>query len=873
MRLLSCHIENFGKLHQFDMEFHEGLNVICRDNGWGKSTLAAFIKAMLYGLDGDRKRGVTDNERRKFKPWQGGVFGGRLEWEEAGGKRYAASRTFGDTPARDTFELRDLRTNLVTDDYSSRLGEELFHLNSASYYRSIFISQSDCPTSSTDDIHAKIGNLADNTGDINSFEAAEKKLSDQINRLTPERSTGLLHRLHEEAAILQRKVREGSSLDETIAARENELADAMRQKQELIRRKGDWETMQKQAVRLQDLRVRRKEYEMRRDSTQALQAQLDDARRAFPGEMPEENTVREMLATCGEMKSAREIAASFALTEQESNHLDALRRLFGNHPPSTEEIDLHIREEQSLRRMTARLDRLQLTPGERGRLAELHSGFAGDSIAPSALSEKWEERCRQKNALSAKQDSCAEMTASRQRARRAAAKRAAILCAVGGLMLLAGGVLCAPPLHRTIPGAAAAAIGIPLLTAGIIAALRRARAGSRFARPIESLQAEIDRDARAIKATDDLTCQFLTRHGRAFDEPLVHYTLQEIGAEQRELERLKSRSEQADEFIRNNRPDALRESINGFLGQYGIASGGDDLSDTLYGLRGNALMYSSLSQKDANWQNARGDFVTKQKILSGFLASLGLEADDIQAQLEQIRSDMARYKELSQQYTAARAELDAFAAQNDLSALTADDTASLPALEELNGEINSCAAAIEALNDSMQAVRQEIEKLYSLYEQWENDKCLLQKNEELRSASQLKYSRLVLARKYLRTAKESLTARYVDTIYSAFGGYYQLLTGQNADHYRIDANVTLTVDELGHQRDEKTLSAGTRDMAGVCLRLALADAMYPDEKPALIMDDPFTNLDDAKIAAARQLLDAVAAKYQVIYFTCSASRE
>lgn len=198
MRLLSCHIENFGKLHQFDMEFHEGLNVICRDNGWGKSTLAAFIKAMLYGLDGDRKRGVTDNERRKFKPWQGGVFGGRLEWEEAGGKRYAASRTFGDTPARDTFELRDLRTNLVTDDYSSRLGEELFHLNSASYYRSIFISQSDCPTSSTDDIHAKIGNLADNTGDINSFEAAEKKLSDQINRLTPERSTGLLHRLREE---------------------------------------------------------------------------------------------------------------------------------------------------------------------------------------------------------------------------------------------------------------------------------------------------------------------------------------------------------------------------------------------------------------------------------------------------------------------------------------------------------------------------------------------------------------------------------------------------------------------------------------------------------------------------------------------------
>ena len=35
MRLLRCHIENFGVLSGFDYEFESGLTVICRENGFG----------------------------------------------------------------------------------------------------------------------------------------------------------------------------------------------------------------------------------------------------------------------------------------------------------------------------------------------------------------------------------------------------------------------------------------------------------------------------------------------------------------------------------------------------------------------------------------------------------------------------------------------------------------------------------------------------------------------------------------------------------------------------------------------------------------------------------------------------------------------
>ena len=94
MQIKKIHISNFGKLHEMQMDFSEGLNVINGENGWGKSTLAAFLKAMLYGMDVTTKRSLLENERRRYKPWQGGAYGGSMEFE-ANGKSYRMERQQG----------------------------------------------------------------------------------------------------------------------------------------------------------------------------------------------------------------------------------------------------------------------------------------------------------------------------------------------------------------------------------------------------------------------------------------------------------------------------------------------------------------------------------------------------------------------------------------------------------------------------------------------------------------------------------------------------------------------------------------------------------------------------------------------------------
>mgnify|MGYP000626955263 CR=1 FL=1 len=56
MKILSLHIDGFGKLHDQDISFQDGMNVVYGKNEAGKSTLHTFIKGMLFGLERQRGR-------------------------------------------------------------------------------------------------------------------------------------------------------------------------------------------------------------------------------------------------------------------------------------------------------------------------------------------------------------------------------------------------------------------------------------------------------------------------------------------------------------------------------------------------------------------------------------------------------------------------------------------------------------------------------------------------------------------------------------------------------------------------------------------------------------------------------------------------
>ena len=64
------------------------------------------------------------------------------------------------------------------------------------------------------------------------------------------------------------------------------------------------------------------------------------------------------------------------------------------------------------------------------------------------------------------------------------------------------------------------------------------------------------------------------------------------------------------------------------------------------------------------------------------------------------------------------------------------------------------------------------------------------------------------------------------------------------------------------------LSQGTLGSLALATRLALSELYLKGMDGFFLLDDPFTDMDTARRAAAVQALASFAAKHQVLFFTC-----
>ena len=223
MKIVKLHIENFGKLSNFDLSFSSELNQFIHENGWGKSTLCAFIKAMFYGLEAKGRKKDYQSERSKYEPWQGGKFGGNMTIE-ARGKNYQIFRTFGKTPEEDSFQLFDLNANKISGDYSENIGEELFGVGKETFAISAFFGQNDLSSSSTDEVVSNLAGIEKYKNDGEKTEFAIKLLEKNRKELV-----SLLPKEVELKQIERNIERLKKDISEAEQLLKNETADLQKQ--------------------------------------------------------------------------------------------------------------------------------------------------------------------------------------------------------------------------------------------------------------------------------------------------------------------------------------------------------------------------------------------------------------------------------------------------------------------------------------------------------------------------------------------------------------------------------------------------------------------------------------------------------------------
>ncbi len=183
MKIHSLRLTSFGKFKNKTIALSDGINLIYGKNEAGKSTVMAFIKAMLYGFNG---RGA-DGDRKRYIPWDGGGVSGEMEVTLSGGRRVVIIRSAGRTPAQDTFRVLDAVTG---EECIVDLAEEI-GVGENAFLKTLFIRQMDASISGgEEELTSKLINLAGSGDADTGFEKSMSWLRDKIRYLKHQRGDG-----------------------------------------------------------------------------------------------------------------------------------------------------------------------------------------------------------------------------------------------------------------------------------------------------------------------------------------------------------------------------------------------------------------------------------------------------------------------------------------------------------------------------------------------------------------------------------------------------------------------------------------------------------------------------------------------------------
>lgn len=181
MKIKSIHISGFGKISDADYKFDD-IFVLCEKNGYGKTTIVAFISAMLYGLQSARKNAKEFSDREHYYPINGGSFGGNIEIEFKG-DTYRIERTFGEKSSTDD-KIKIYKNGSESTPSGEEPGEAFFGLKKESFERLITINQSDFSVETGDDINRRLNNFAEGKSEDFDLQKTLKKIKEKKKTFT-----------------------------------------------------------------------------------------------------------------------------------------------------------------------------------------------------------------------------------------------------------------------------------------------------------------------------------------------------------------------------------------------------------------------------------------------------------------------------------------------------------------------------------------------------------------------------------------------------------------------------------------------------------------------------------------------------------------
>lgn len=899
MRIIKCNITNFGCYSNKVFDFNSSLNSFCIDNGEGKTTLATFIKAMLYSLD---KTSVKSYERIHYKPYQGGIYGGSMTIE-IDNKKYTIERTFNEKSSKDTLKIydengNDLKTflnkevSLLQGDNSSFLGELILGIDSLSFKKCNFISSNDLDFSSTESIKMKINSIVINKEKENSFDETcklidfdlkEKKPSSKNNENAYPFKIKELNKINKEK---KKEIEELNKIEDNLKNLYDERKLINDDLNKIKEEQKKYDLLHIKKGKLSTVKKYDEDILKEEDNIKKIENKYNDD--LLNNE--EINILKDYLSNYNKLKT---IDNTFKIKPSDINKLESLKdKVISNE-------DYNILNENNIKINSLNLNNKCIFINEK-RFNELKNKFENKSIKDEKiLTNEYIEYLTNKKeleSLSYLNNKTNEYPSNNiiNHIEEKIKKYNELNNKINNL----NSSYKEPQFIIKLL--------LSIFTLGIYFIILNNKK-KKYLNNLKILEDE-------IKDIQNELNEFFNKYDIEFGS--YEIKLQEL------IDKIEKDNNTCN--LKNNelnkKSKELENNLKSYFSLFDYST--LDIKDTYELYKKELNEYNSLIKDDIKNKEIENNNKTQKekhfKIIDSILLKYKLlKNDDFSSQLLKLKEDMDFFNKYYPIY------IDKASNDNKINDCSSKITSILnnhninfdndyilisnnliKDLESYNKSKNNLNSLIEEKNKFIKEndligfneievndKEEELQKEYSLKsslisnkdrEIIQNEEKILQKeklqdeintNEELIKEYEKKIEIAKITLETLKAANNEMEAKYISPIKDSFINYSKKIYEKIGTNINMNYDYEIKYDVNGQLHESKDLSEGEKSIMMLALRFSILDSLFKDKNSFIILDDPFEALDSNKLFKAINLIKELSKKYQIIYFTCHNSRK
>ena len=221
-------IRSFGLLRDMTLEFAPTVNIIEGQNESGKSTIAAFIKYMLFGFEAVESEEIL-SERKKRVNWDTGVAEGSMV-VRVKDQRYLISRSTTPTQKQDGRPSYKEESSIIDMESGATAfgkmpaGEVFFGVTKELFENTAFLGKVGDSAISEDAVKESIENILFSGSEKINNQRAMSKISEKMEGLVHRGGNGgVIHDLTHKQEVLEETMARSNEDNKQILAKETEL--------------------------------------------------------------------------------------------------------------------------------------------------------------------------------------------------------------------------------------------------------------------------------------------------------------------------------------------------------------------------------------------------------------------------------------------------------------------------------------------------------------------------------------------------------------------------------------------------------------------------------------------------------------------------